>query len=557
MGEEKWFFLIDPLLITPHLPNLLLPVIISAMDSQVPVSANRQIARAAGTVMAAFILSNLFGLVRGILVYRAFGTSLELDSFNAANRVAELLFNLMAGGALGSAFIPTFTGLLAKDDRPSAWRLASSVANLLLLVLSLMGLLAVIFAPQIVRYGLFVLDPGGNPYQEELTVLLLRVLMPSIVIFGISGLVMGVLNSHQIFLIPAVAPAMYSLGIIIGVTLFPSEWGILRLAYGAVTGSLLHLLVQLPYLLRLGGRYTISLGLRNPLVGEVARLMGPRVFGVAVVQLNFIVNTIIALSLPEGSVSAITLAFSLMLMPQMAIAQSIAIAAMPTFSRQVATGRISEMRASLAASLRGVLLLALPAATGLILLRIPIITMLYSSSAFDERSVQLVAWALLWYGVGLVGHSVVEIISRAFYALHDTRTPVMVGAAAMSLNIVFSLLFSAWFARIGWMPHGGLALGNSLATFLEMLVLLYLMRRRLGGLEGTAILSAVGKSGLAAGGMGLVLWFWLAQFGGLPVIVQVAGGLAGGALVYGTLIALLRVPEVRLGISMVRSRLKP
>jgi putative peptidoglycan lipid II flippase len=127
----------------------------------------------------------------------------------------------------------------------------------------------VIFAPQIVRYGLFVLDPGGNPYQEELTVLLLRVLMPSIVIFGISGLVMGVLNSHQIFLIPAVAPAMYSLGIIIGVTLFPAEWGILRLAYGAVTGSLLHLLVQLPNLLRLGGRYTFSFGLRNPLVGEV------------------------------------------------------------------------------------------------------------------------------------------------------------------------------------------------------------------------------------------------------------------------------------------------
>jgi putative peptidoglycan lipid II flippase len=509
--------------------------------------------------MAAFILSNLFGLVRGILVYRAFGTSLELDSFNAANRVAELLFNLMAGGALGSAFIPTFTGLLAKEDRQSAWRLASSVANLLLLVLSVIGLVAVIFAPQIVRYGLFVLDPGGNPYQEELTVLLLRVLMPSIVIFGISGLVMGVLNSHQIFLIPAVAPAMYSFGIIIGVTLFPAEWGIMRLAYGAVTGSLLHLLVQLPNLLRLGGRYTVSLGLRNPLVGEVARLMGPRVFGVAVVQLNFIVNTIIALSLPEGSVSAITLAFSLMLMPQMAIAQSIAIAAMPTFSRQAATGKLSEMRASLAASLRGVLLLALPAATGLILMRGPVIRLLYTgtSSFFDDRSVQLVAWALLWYGLGLVGHSVVEIISRAFYALHDTRTPVMVGVAAMSLNIVFSLLFSAWFARMGWMPHGGLALGNSLATFLEMLVLLYLMRRRLNGLEGGTILKAVVKGGLAAGGMGLVLWVWLSQFSALPGVVQVTGGIAAGVLVYGLLVALLRVPEVRQGFRLVRSRLKP
>lgn len=506
--------------------------------------------------MAAFILSNLFGLVRGILVYRAFGTSLELDSFNAANRVAELLFNLMAGGALGSAFIPTFTSLLAREDRPSAWRLASSVANLLLLVLSGVGLLAVFFAPQIVRYGLFLLDPGGNPYQEELTVLLLRVLMPSIVIFGLSGLVMGVLNSHQVFLIPAIAPAMYSLGIIIGVTLFPSEWGILRLAYGAVTGSLLHLLVQLPNLLRLGGRFTFSIGLGNPLVREVLRLMGPRVFGVAVVQLNFIVNTIIALSLPEGSVSAITLAFSLMLMPQMAIAQSIAIAAMPTFSRQVATGKLTEMRASLAASLRGVLLLALPAATGLILLRGPVVTLLYRNEIFDDRSVQLVAWALLWYGLGLVGHSVVEIISRAFYALHDTRTPVMVGVAAMTLNVIFSLLFSAWFARLGWMPHGGLALGNSLATFLEMLVLLFLMRRRLKGLEGTAIFNAAAKSALAAGGMGLVLIIWLGQFGGLPAAVLVAGGLAAGVLVYSILILLLGVPEVRQGVTFVRARLK-
>jgi putative peptidoglycan lipid II flippase len=284
--------------------------------------------------------------------------------------------------------------------------------------------------------------------------------------------------------------------------------------------------------------------------------MGPRIFGMAVVQLNFIVNTIIALSLPEGSVSAITLAFSLMLMPQMAIAQSIAIAAMPTFSRQVATGQLAEMRASLAASLRGVLLLALPAAAGLILLRVPVIRLLYSSAVFDERSVQLVAWALLWYGLGLVGHSVVEIVSRAFYALHDTRTPVLVGVAAMSLNIVFSLLFSAWFARIGWMPHGGLALGNSLATFLEMLALLYLMRRRLEGLENAAILKAVGKSALAVGGMGLALGLWLGQSGGLPAAVQVAVGLAAGALVYGGLAALLRVPEVYQVVRLVRARLR-
>ncbi len=505
--------------------------------------------------MVAFVLSNLMGLARSIVIYRAFGTGAELDAFNAANRVAELLFNLMAGGALGSAFIPTFTGLLAKDEKHSAWRLASSIANLLIVVLALVSALAAVFAPQVVRYGLFVLDPSQNVQQEALTTLLLRILLPTVVVFGLSGLAMGVLNAHQIFLIPAVAPAMYSFGMIVGVLVFPREWGILRLAYGALAGSLMHLLVQLPNLFRLKGRYTLSLGLGNPLVGEVARLMGPRLLGVAVVQLNFLVNTIIALSLPAGSVSAITVAFSLMLMPQMAIAQSIAIAAMPTFSTQVAVGRIAEMRASLAATLRWVLLLSLPASIGLIMLREPIINLLYRNQIFDERSVQLVSWALLWYAAGLVGHSLVEILSRAFYALHDTRTPVTVGVIAMSLNVVFSLGFARLFAAAGWMPHGGLALANSLATLLEMVGLLFMMRRKLGGLEGGVILKAVAKAGLAVAGMAAALWLWLGQAGSLPSAVAALGGVALGAGVFAVLLVALRVPEVHQGIALVRSRL--
>ena len=304
--------------------------------------------------------------------------------------------------------------------------------------------------------------------QEALTISLLRILLPTVVIFGLSGLVMGILNAHQRFWLPAIAPAMYSLGQIGGVLLLPQEWGIQRLALGALAGAALHLLVQIPGLLRLGGRYSATLGLRMAEVRQVLLLMGPRLVGVAVVQLNFIVNTIIALSLPEGSVSAITLAFTLMLMPQTAIAQSIAIAAMPTFSAQVALGKINELRGALAGTLRGILLLAIPATVGLILLRFPLIQFLYEDGVeFTAHSTELVAWALLWYAAGLVGHSLVEILARAFYALHDTRTPVLVGALAMALNVVFSLLFSAWFAQAGWMPHGGLALALSLIHISE------------------------------------------------------------------------------------------
>jgi putative peptidoglycan lipid II flippase len=519
-------------------------------------TATRQIARAAGTVMAAFLLTQIIGLLRGIIIYRAFGAGADLDSFNAANRVAELLFNLMAGGALGSAFIPTFTGLLTHEQRPLAWKLASSVANLLLLVLTLVAALAAIFAPQIVRGGLFYLAPDLPPGQEALTVLLLRTLLPTVVVFGLSGLVMGILNAHQRFWLPAIAPAMYSLGQIGGVLLLPPELGIHRLAIGALVGALLHLLVQLPGLLRLRGSYTLTLGLHLAEARQVAGLMGPRILGVAVVQINFIVNTILALSLPEGSVSAVTLAFTLMLMPQVAIAQSAAIAAMPTFSAQVALGKLDELRGALAATLRTVLLLAVPATVGLILLRFPLIRFLYEGGEFTSRSTELVAWALLWYTAGLVGHSLVEILARAFYALHDTRTPVAVGAAAMTLNILFSFAFLALFRRWGWLPHGGLALANSLATALEMVGLLFLMRRKLGGLEGPTVWRGVLHALFGALVMGMALAGWLALGANFPAWLVAGGGMLLGGLVYALIMLGLGVPEARGLLQALRRRIR-
>jgi putative peptidoglycan lipid II flippase len=527
------------------------------MDSSVQTarSATRQIARAAGTVMAAFLITQAIGLLRGILIYRVFGTSAELDSYNAANRVTELLFNLMAGGALGSAFIPTFTGLLAHDQRERAWKLASAVANLLLLVLSLVAVLVAIFAPQVVRYGLYVLAPGESPGQEALTVSMLRLMLPTVVIFGLSGLVMGILNANQRFWLPAIAPAMYSIGQIAGVLLLPEGLGIHRLAWGALIGSILHLLVQFPDLLRQHGRFTLTLGRGVAEVREVITLMGPRILGVAVVQLNFIVNTIIALSLPAGSVSAISLAFTWMLMPQAAIAQSVAVAAMPTFSAQAALGKLDEMRSSLASSLRGVLLLALPATLGLILLRTPLIRVLYEGGSFTVDSTRMVTWALLWYTIGLVGHSLLEVIVRVFYALHDTRTPVTVGVLAMGLNVAFSFGFSHLFSLLGWMPHGGLALANSLATFLEMSILIILLRRRMGGLGGSAVPMALLQGSLGLLGMGVVMWGWLSWSAAQPELVRLFGGILLGMTVYAGFMLALRVPELRLVIAALRRKL--
>lgn len=527
----------------------------AAMQAETPTTskANTQIALAAGTVMAAFVISNLVGLLAKTLTARVFGTGIESNAFFAANRFSEILFNLVAGGALGSAFIPVFTGLLAAEKRQKAWKLASSIANLVSIVLVAFSLLAFIFARQVVHY---ILAPGFSPENVILTANLLRVQVISSVIFGLSGLVMGILNSHQHFLLPALAPAMYQMGWIIGILFLAPALGIYGLAWGIVIGSLLHLLVQLPLLLRLPQRtYRPSLGLEMPEVREVGKLMAPRLLGVAVVQLNFLINTLLASFQPEGSITAISLAFPLMIMPEAALAQSIAIAALPTFAAQVARNQIAEMRSSLSATIRVLLLLSIPASIGLILLRRPIVAFLYQGDQFSAESTVLVAWALLWYALGLVGHSIVEILSRAFYALHDTKTPVFVGVGAMSLNLALSFLFIWLFRQLGWMPHGGLALANSTATLIESVILLGLMRRRLTGLEESKLLLSFIKALIAGAGMAAVILLLNSTIHLPRQVLNVGLSVAAGAVSYGILLVILRTEELKQIFGMVRERI--
>ena len=506
-------------------------------------SASRQIFRAAGTVMIAYVVSNLIGILRGMVISRAFGTSPDLDAYNAANRVTELLFNLTAGGALGSAFIPMFTGMLTRKDKPAAWRLASGVLNTILVILIAVSALMWVFAPQIVEKGLFALAPG-NPAQIELTVELLRIMLPTVIIFGVSGLVMGMLNAHQIFLLPALAPAMYSLGLMAGTLLLPQSLGVRRLAIGAVIGAGAHLALQVPSLLRLPGRfYERAIWFKDQAVRQVLKLMLPRVLGAGVVQLNFVANTIIGLSLGEGSASALTWAFTVMLMPQAAIAQSAGTASLPTLSAQVEMGHFDQFRKTLAGILRVILLLALPASLGLIMLRVPLIRILYERGSFDASSTQMVAWALFWYALGLSGHSLVEVLSRAFYAMHDTKTPVTVGVIAMTGNILLSFGFARLFGRIGWLPLGGLALANSFATAVESLALLIILRKRLNGIHGSQILRT-GLLALAASAvMGVGLLGWMKLFGQRNQLLVLAGGMALGLMIYGLMLWLLKVPE--------------
>jgi putative peptidoglycan lipid II flippase len=503
--------------------------------------------------MVAYALSQILGLARWILMSRYFGTSSEADAFNAARQLSDILFSLVAGGALSSAFIPIFTGFLVKEDHRGAWRMASAVANLVTLILAGLSALAAVFAPFLVAH---VLAPDFSPQQQTLTVALLRIVLPSAVIFGLSGLLMGVLNAQKSFFLPALSSSMYWLGMIFGIVALRPTLGIYGPAWGALLGSVLHLAVQIPALIRLPNRrYSLTLGVHLPEVGEMLRLMGPRLFGVAVVQLNSLINVNMSSNL-TGGITSIGQAFSIMTVPLFVVAQGIATASFPTFSAQVAQGKLDEMRHTLAASLRAVILLMLPAAAGMILLREPLVAFLFERGEFTHESTLLVAWALLWYAVGLPGHSMIEVIYRGFYALHNTKTPVLVGAGAMGLNVVFSLLFVPLFRRLGWMPHGGLALANSLATLLEMTLALILLRRKLEGIGGQSLASGlvqalVGSALMAAGVFG-----WLSLTAALPFWLVALGGVVVGGAIYALTMVVMRVPEVALLAQMVLRRIR-
>lgn len=523
----------------------------AAPQAEAAILSGRRLASAAFVVMIFFVLSRAAGLAREIVIGAQFGTSPQLDAYLAAFRIPDILFQLVAGGALGSAFIPTFAGYWAKGEVPAAWLLFSRVLTLITLILTGVALLAACFALPLVQW---IIAPGFTPAQQQLTAELMRWMFVSTLIFGASGLIMGALNAVQHFLLPAAAPLFYNLAIISSAWLLAARLGVYALVCGVVAGAILHLLVQLPGLWRVGAAYRPTIALTDPGVREVMRLMGPRVLGLFFVQMHFLVNTILASGLPVGSLSALNYAWLLMLLPQGIFAQSIATAIFPTFAAQIATGQLAAMRRTFGQLLRTLLFLTIPAAVGLYLLRVPLITLLLQRGEFTDQSTQLVAYALQFYALGLLAHAVVEITVRAFYALHDTWTPVLVGVGAMILNIGLSL----WWVKL--LQHGGLALANSVATTIELALLLWLLRSRLGGLDGAQLFRSLARQGVAASGMAVGVWGWLIWRGAvsaaspLALVITTVGALLLAALLYGGLALLLRSEELHGVLAVVKRR---
>ncbi|MCP5101049.1 MAG: murein biosynthesis integral membrane protein MurJ [Chloroflexi bacterium] len=525
-------------------------------DSKTVENGRSLVMRAAGLVGVAVLVSRVVGLVREMVTQTYLGTSgVAANAYAVANRFPEAIFFIVAGGAIGSAFIPTFAAYFADEDDAGGWRLFSAVINLLTLVVTGIAVVTAVFAPAFVTF-FFREQISTEPEILPLAVQLMRIMLISPIIFGVSGVFMGALNARQHFLLPALAPTIYNLGIIAGaIFIKPPELG---LAIGTVLGAVGHLAIQLPGLRQKEAKYTAVLTTNDPGVRQVLKLMAPRVLGLSFSQVNnFIILFLTGSSgLALGSLPALNVAFRITIMPQGVLGQALGIAAFPTLATLAAKSAFDEMKQIVIDSLRVLLFLGLPVTVLLMILSEPIIALLFERGLFDAESTQFAAWALLFYAIGLIPLIALEVIARTFYALSDTLTPVLAGGFQILLMSVLSYWFSqSLFPALGWLPLGGLAFGFSLSNILEVAILVWLLRRKMGGLNGRAFIDGGWRMIIAAVVMAAAMWgvgVWLET---AVLLLQLIVSSAVGGVAYVGSCYLLRVKEVKQFIEYGRRRL--
>jgi len=502
------------------------------------------LAMAASVVALGFLGSRLLGLLRTVVIAHEYGTSPQLDAYFVAFRIPDLIFQLLAGATLGSAFIPTFARIVSDRSEQEGWRLASTVLNLLFVATLFFALAGLLLAPLLVPLTAPGLgdETGQHAELTSLSVDLTRIMMLSPVLFAVSGMFMGILNARHHFLAPAIAPMFYNAAIIVGALVSDD---VKVLAAAVVVGALLHLVVQVPALRLVGMVWEPLWDWRDGYVREVLRLMGPRVIGLAAFHLNFVIATFFASTLDTGAISAVNYAWLVVMTPLGLFGMAISTAAFPRMAEQAARGG-DELRDTVATSLRLILYLTIPASVGIFVMAQPITAFLLRSGAFDSSSASLVVGALALYAVALFAHSGIEILSRGFYALSDTRTPVAFAVVSMVVNLVLCL-------ALVW-PFGikGLAAALSVATIVEFALLLRALSRRLEGLDAGHMAFSLSRTIAGSILMAEVILLWLALLHFLGLLdladkvdagLAVIGGVGIGAVVFFVATRLLRSEE--------------
>lgn len=515
--------------------------------------------RAVGVVGGATFLSRILGAVRDIVIASFFGAGMVSDAFVAAFRIPNLIRRMFGEGTLSVAFVPVYTDCLYRQGRSEADRLANSAIRLLALVLTAGVGLLIVAAPWVVHMA----APGFVRFAEkyDLTVELTRLMSPYVLFIGIVALCMGILNVLGHFAAPALAPVFLNVAMIAAIaagSIFSSDKGGLArwLAVGVVVGGGLQLALQVPFLIKNKVPFWQRTGLWHPAIGQILRTMGPVLFGAAVYQINSLIITLLASLLPQGSVSYLYYADRLVQFPLGIFGIAAATVVLPTMARQATEQQYDALRQTFAHAIKFVLFITLPAMAGLIVLREPIVALLFERGAFDKHTTQLTARALLYYGTGLWAFASVRVVLNVFYAIKDTRTPMRMAVLSVAANLVLGAIL------MRPMGHGGLALALSLASTIHLGLLMLALRGRLGALGLRDITISLIKSALCAVAMGLCIaalarWIVPADAASsIMLLPAVAGCILAGVILYIGLARVLRVPELQLLMQMAQRKKK-
>ncbi len=515
-----------------------------------------RIARAAGVVGGATLISRILGYARDMVIAYFFGAGLATDAFFVAFRIPNTLRRLFGEGSTTVSFIPVYTDYLVHQTKEESQELVDVAFTLASSVLLALTILGIIFSPQIVA----VLAPGfKDPKQVELTIFMTRIVFPYLFFIGLVALSMGILNAHRHFAAPALAPALLNISMIASAYLLLRHLSepIVSLAFGVFVGGVVQLAFQIPFLVKKGVMFRFNFHFLHPAIKRICILMVPVMFGMAVAQINVFVGNILASFLLEGSISYLYYAYRLVEFPLGIFVIALGTAALPSFSQLVSESKMEEFRDAISFSVRLVLFVAIPAMVGLIVLRIPIIHLLFQHGAFDYGDTLMTARALFYFGIGLWAIAGVRIIAPAFYAVKDTRTPVKMGVVSLFAYVGLSLVL------MGPMEHAGLALANSLASMINVSLLLVCLRRRIGDIDWARILRSLIQVAVASIAMGWVAYWVVGRtswvnpgYWGEKIFFLVAG-IVAGMFTYITISYLLKNGEVSFLMDMLRGKKKP
>lgn len=509
----------------------------------------KHILKSASIISLVTIVSRVLGYVRDQRYAVLLGTSLTADSFILAYRIPNLFRRLVGEGSMTASFIPVFTRYMRERPENEVWDFANRLFWTLAFVVAIITVLGMVFSPAVVRA--FTISSGTTHWDEA--VALNRIIFPYIFFISLAALAMGILNCFHVFGLPAATPVFLNVSIImfsIGAVWKYFKDPAVSLAVGVLVGGALQFLMQVPLLVQKGMRFNFGLSFSHPGIRDVARLMLPRFFGIGIGQINFFVDTFFANSamMPRGSLTALYIADRVMELVLGGYAIAVATAILPMMSHQAAAKDYDSLKKTLTFSVRIVAFITVPAALGLMIMREPIIRVLFQHGQFVAESTRLTARALLYYAVGLPALASVKLIVPAFYSTSDTKTPVVVASISLVLNIILNIVFIEFFFRR--VQNGGPALATALACFFDFFALFIIFRLRYGALGTIEILKSFAKIALCSGFMGVACWFGT-HYTGFTIhsrfLIQLlvfAGLIVGSTILYLLLAWMFRCHEI-------------